>query len=168
MASEVNNVASEVTGAPWIWYFVSDSLKKSASSRIGLWQKLRKYGCPTMVEALHTGIMENDSVAGEVSESLSVTNGVKQVCVLVPTFSIFLSAMLDEVSETWEMSSTYSPDRALTYSTSHTSERRPILLGYWWESWYSQMTVHWFIMCWRDTENSVCFLWCVKEVWPED
>jgi len=37
------------------------------------------------------------SVGGEVSESFSVTNGVKQGCVLVPMlFSIFLSAMLDE------------------------------------------------------------------------
>ena len=37
------------------------------------------------------------SVVGEVSESFSVTNGVKQGCVLAPTpFSIFLSAMLDE------------------------------------------------------------------------
>ena len=29
------------------------------------------------------------------------------------------------LSETWEMASTYSPDKTLTYSTSHTSERRP-------------------------------------------
>ena len=62
---------------------------------------LRKYGCPekftTMIEALHTGMMANVSVGGEVSESLSVTNEVKQGCVLAPTlFSIFLSAMLDE------------------------------------------------------------------------
>ena len=34
------------------------------------------------------------------------------------------------LSETWGMASTYSPDRALTYSTSHTSEQRPRLLGY--------------------------------------
>ena len=47
------------------------------------------------------------------------------------------------LSETWEMVSTYSPHRALPYSTSHTSERRPILLGYWWQSCYSQMTAHW-------------------------
>ena len=32
------------------------------------------------------------------------------------------------LSETWGMASTYSPDRALTYSTSHTSERRPRLM----------------------------------------
>ena len=51
------------------------------------------------VEALLTGMMANVSVAGEVPESFSVTNGVKQGCVLAPTlFSIFLSisAMLDE------------------------------------------------------------------------
>ena len=39
------------------------------------------------------------SVRREVSESFSVTNGVKQGCVLASTlFSIFLSAMLDEAS----------------------------------------------------------------------
>ena len=64
-------------------------------------QLLRKYGCPekftTMIEALHTGMMANVSVGGEVSEPCSVTNGVKQGCVLAPTlFSVFLSAMLDE------------------------------------------------------------------------
>ena len=81
----------------------------------------------TMIEALHTGMMANVSVGGEVSESFSVTNGVKQGCVLSPSlFSIFLSAMLDEAFR--DMASTYSPDRALTYSTSHTSEQRPRLL----------------------------------------
>ena len=59
------------------------------------------YGCPekftTMIEALHTGMMTNVSVGGEVSESFSVINGVKQGCLLAPTlFSIFLSAMLNE------------------------------------------------------------------------
>ena len=42
-------------------------------------------------------MMVNVSVGGEVSESFSVTNGVKQGCVLAPMlFSIFLSAMLNE------------------------------------------------------------------------
>ena len=42
--------------------------------------------------------MANVSVVGEVSESLSVTNGAKQGCVLVSTlFSIFLSVVLSEV-----------------------------------------------------------------------
>ena len=50
-----------------------------------------------MIEALHIGMMANVSVGGEVSESFSVTNGVKQGCVLALTlFSVFLSAMLDE------------------------------------------------------------------------
>ena len=51
----------------------------------------------TMIEALHTGMMPNVSVGGEVSESFSVTNGVKQCCVLAPAlFSISLSAMLND------------------------------------------------------------------------
>ena len=49
--------------------------------RTVLWQLLRKYGCPekftTMIKALHTGMMANGNVGGEVSESFSVTNGVK-------------------------------------------------------------------------------------------
>ena len=50
-----------------------------------------------MIEGLHTGMMAYVSVGWEVSESFSVTNGVKQGCILAPTlFSIFLSAMLDE------------------------------------------------------------------------
>ena len=48
-----------------------------------------------MIEALHSGMIANVSVGGEVSESF--INRVKQGCVLAPTlFSIFLSAMLDE------------------------------------------------------------------------
>ena len=86
--------------------------------RTGLWQLLRKYGCPekftTMIEALHTGMMANISVEGEVSESFSVTNTVKQGCVLAPTlFSVFLSAILDEAFRDMGMASKYSPDRAL-------------------------------------------------------
>ena len=81
--------------------FVDFSKAFDTVGRIGLWQLLRKYGCPekftTMIEALHTGMMENVSVGGEISEPFSVTNGIKQGCVLAPTlFSIFLSAMLDD------------------------------------------------------------------------
>ena len=88
--------------------------------RTELWELLRKYGCTekftTMIEALHTGMMANVSVGGEVSELFSVTNGVTQGCVLAPTlFSIFLSVMLDEVVRDMGMASIYSPDRALTY-----------------------------------------------------
>ena len=86
---------------PLYMVFVDFSKAFDTVGRTGLWQLLRKYGCPekftTMIEALHTGMMAKVSVEGEVSESFSVTNGVKQGCVLAPTlFSIFLSAMLDE------------------------------------------------------------------------
>ena len=64
--------------------FVDFSKAFDTVGRTGLWQLLRKYGCPekftTMIEAL-----ANVSVGGEVSESFSVTNGVKQGCVLAPT-----------------------------------------------------------------------------------
>ena len=86
---------------PLYMVFVDFSKAFDTVGRTGLWQLLRKYGCPEkftkMIEALHTEMMANVSVGGEVSEPFSVTNGVKQGCVLAPTlFSIFLSAKLDE------------------------------------------------------------------------
>ena len=86
---------------PLYMAFVDFSKAFDTVGRIRLWQLLRVYGCPekftTMIDALHTGMMANVSVGREVSESFSVTNGVKQGCVLAPTlFCIFLSAMLDE------------------------------------------------------------------------
>ncbi|KAK2190512.1 hypothetical protein NP493_77g00024 [Ridgeia piscesae] len=77
--------------------FVTFSKAFDTVGRTGLWQLLRKCGCPekfpTMIEALHTGMMANVSVWG-------VTNEVKQGCVL---------AMLDEAFRDM-----------VTYSTSHT------------------------------------------------
>ena len=104
---------------PLYMVFVDFSKACDTVRRTGLWQLLGRYGCPekftTMIEALHTEIMANVSVGGEVSESFSVTNGVKQRCILVPTlFSIFLSAMLDEAFR----------------DMVDTSERKPRLLGY--------------------------------------
>ena len=117
--------------------FVDFSKTFDTVGRTGLWQILRKYGCPekftTMIEALQTGMKANVSVGGEVSGSFSVTNGVKQGCVLAPTFfSIFLSSSNARrgFPRNGEVASTYSPDRALTHSTSHSSERRPRLFGY--------------------------------------
>ena len=84
-----------------------------------------------MIEALHTGIMANVSVGGEVSESFSVTNGSSKVVYWPPRSSpSSYQQCSTRLSETWGVASTYSPDRTLTYSTSHTSERRPRLLGY--------------------------------------
>ena len=75
--------------------FVDFSKAFDTVGRIGLWQLLRKNGCAekftNMIEALHTGVEANVSPGGEVSESFSVTNGVKEGCVLASTlFSIFL------------------------------------------------------------------------------
>ena len=68
--------------------FVDFSRAFDTVGRTGLWQLLRKCGCPekftTMIEALHTGIMANVSVGGEVLELFSVTNGITQGCVLAP------------------------------------------------------------------------------------
>ena len=85
---------------PQYMVFVDFSKAFDTVGRTGLWQLLRKYGCPekfaTMIEALHTGMMAYVSVGG-VSESFNIINGVKQGCVLAPTlFSIYLSALLDE------------------------------------------------------------------------
>ena len=120
---------------PLYMVFVDFSKAFDTVGRTGLWQLLMKYGCPekftTMIEALHTGMMANVSVGGEVSESFSVTNVVKQGCVLAPRSSpSSYQQCSTRLSETWGMASTYSPDRALTYSTSHTSEQRPKLHGY--------------------------------------
>ena len=86
---------------PLYMVFVDFSKAFDTVGRTGLWQLLRKYGCPekftTMIEALHTGMMANVSVGGEVSESSNVTNEVTKGCVLAPTpSSIFLSAMFDD------------------------------------------------------------------------
>ena len=86
---------------PLYMVFVDFSKAFDTVGRTGLWQLLKKYGCPekftTMIEALHTGMMATVNVGGEVSESFRVTNGIKQGCVLAPTlFSIFLSALLDK------------------------------------------------------------------------
>ena len=87
---------------PLYMVFVDFSKAFDTVGRTRLRQLLRKYGCPekftTVIEALHTGMMANVSVGEEVSESFSVTNGVKPGCVLPPPplFSIFLSAMLGE------------------------------------------------------------------------
>ena len=114
--------------------FVNFSKAFNTVGRIGLWQLLRTYGCPekftNMIEALRTGMIANVSV-GEVSESFSVTNEVKQGCVLAPLSSpSSYKQCSTRLSDTWWMASTYSPDKALTYSTSHTSERRAVLLVY--------------------------------------
>ena len=52
----------------------------NAVRRTGLWQLLRKYGCPntfiTMIESLNSGMMVNVWNGGEVSDTFAITNGV--------------------------------------------------------------------------------------------
>jgi hypothetical protein len=68
-------------------------------NREGLWKIMAKNGCPAKfinkVKQLHGGMKARVQDKGEFSEPFSVSNGVKQWCVLAPTlFSIIFSAML--------------------------------------------------------------------------
>ena len=69
--------------------------------REGLWRIMAKFGCPqkliTMVRQFHDGMMASVQDQSASSASFSVTNGVKQGCVLAPTlFSMMFSAMLQQ------------------------------------------------------------------------
>ncbi|BHF61079.1 hypothetical protein SprV_0100405000 [Sparganum proliferum] len=68
-------------------------------NRDGLWKIMQKFGCPErfiqMVRQLQDGMMARVRDNGAVSEAFTVTNGVKQGCMLAPTlFSLMFSAML--------------------------------------------------------------------------
>ena len=70
-------------------------------SREGLWRIMAKYGCPrkfiTIVRQLHDSMLARVQDNGETSDPFSVSNGVKQGCVLAPTlFSLMFSAMLTD------------------------------------------------------------------------
>lgn len=70
-------------------------------SREGLWRIMAKYVCPTkfitIVRQLHDGMQARVQDGGESSKPFSVSNGVKQGCVLAPTlFSLMYSAMLTD------------------------------------------------------------------------
>ena len=69
-------------------------------SRTGLFQLLKKIGCPPQLLSITTSFHENMkgtvSFDGETSESFDIKSGVKQGCVLAPTlFGIFFSMLLD-------------------------------------------------------------------------
>jgi len=70
-------------------------------SRDGLWKIMAKFGCPrkfiSIVRQLHDGMQARVQGNGESSQPFTVTNGVKQGCVLAPTlFSLMFSAMLTD------------------------------------------------------------------------
>ena len=121
---------------PLYMVFVDFSKAFDTVGRTGLWQLLKKYGCPekftTMIEALHTGMMATVNVGEGKSRNRSGSQmgSSKAVYWRPRSFPSSYQQCSTMLSETWGMASTYSPDRALTYSTSHTSERRPRLHGY--------------------------------------
>jgi hypothetical protein len=70
-------------------------------SRAGLWQIMKKFGCPDhfthMIRQFHEGMMAQVCDQNETSNQFHVSNGVKQGCVLAPTlFSLMFSAMLHD------------------------------------------------------------------------
>ena len=70
-------------------------------SRDGLWQILRKIGCPDLfvdiIRSFHDGMVARVQVQGKTSEPFSVTNGTKQGCVMAPLlFTLVFSAMLND------------------------------------------------------------------------
>lgn len=70
-------------------------------SRTALWEILKKQGVPQLflnvLQQLHDGMQGRVSSNGEVSEAFSISNGVKQGCVIAPSlFALFFHAMLQE------------------------------------------------------------------------
>ena len=77
----------------------------------------------------HAGMMAY-VVVGEVSDSFSVTNGVKQGCVLAPHSSpSSYQQSSTRLSETWGMASTYI-HTVQSADLLNVAQRRPIIFGY--------------------------------------
>ena len=80
--------------------FIDFSKAFDTVSREGLWQVLRKFGCPEkfikLTAALHNGMQAHVLYGNAQSKDFAVSTGVKQGCVLAPTlFSLYLAAMLE-------------------------------------------------------------------------
>ncbi|BHF64437.1 hypothetical protein SprV_0200744100 [Sparganum proliferum] len=89
-------------------------------NREGLWKIIHKFGCPKgfnqMMRQLHSGMIARVTDNEAVSEAFSVTNRVKQGCVLAPTlFSLLSSVMLMDAyrEERPEIRATYRTDDKL-------------------------------------------------------
>ena len=81
--------------------FVERTKAFDTVSREGLWKIMAKFGCPAkfiaMVRQFRDGMLARVQNDGEFSDPFSVTNGVKQGCVLASTlFSMMFSAMITE------------------------------------------------------------------------
>ena len=82
-------------------YVVFIDLTKAFDSvnRLGLWQVLRKIGCPEkfvkIIQCFHNSMQGQVIDDGEMSGLFDIANGTKQGCVLAPLlFCIFFSLML--------------------------------------------------------------------------
>ena len=80
--------------------FIDFSKAFDTVPREGLWQVLRKFGCPekfiNLTAALHDGMQAHVSYGNAQSKDFAVSTGVKQGCVLAPTlFSLYLAAMME-------------------------------------------------------------------------
>ncbi|XP_063609394.1 uncharacterized protein LOC134783447 [Penaeus indicus] len=69
-----------------------------------LWVILARLGCPRkftyMIRLFHDGMTGTVLSSGEYSESFSITNGVKQDCVLAPVlFNLFFSSLLEHATK---------------------------------------------------------------------
>ena len=72
-------------------------------NREGLWKIMKKFGCPakfiTIVRQFHDGMKAHVLDNGDTSAPFSITNGVKQGCVLALTlFSMVFLAMLADAN----------------------------------------------------------------------
>ena len=151
---------------PLYMVFVDFSKAFDTVGRTGLWQLLSKYGSPekfiTMIATLHTGLM------AEKSRNRSVLQMGSMKVVYWPPHSSPSSYQQcsTRLSETWVMAhhrvqterwpiqrhTLQSEDQY--YSDERAAIRRWQCTG--------------CTLCWKDAENSGCFLRCFKEVRPED
>lgn len=76
-------------------------LKKAFDTvnRDALWLILRRFGCPenlvNIIASFHTQNVARIMLGGELTEGFTISNGVRQGCVLAPLlFNIYMSAML--------------------------------------------------------------------------
>ena len=84
--------------------FVDHTKAFNTVSRDGLMKIMAKFGCPAkfiaMIRQIHDDILARIQNDVEYSESFSVTNGVKQGCVLAPIlFSMMFSALLTDACQ---------------------------------------------------------------------
>ena len=96
-----STVAGEMsrTKKATVYSFINLTQASDLVSRRGLFNPLKKIGCPpkllSVISSFHNNMNGTVNYDGATSEPFAVHSGVKQGCVLAPTlFSIFFSIML--------------------------------------------------------------------------